>query len=193
MEAAGLNMCLELINNIAEKTDVATANAFFQRFFVNILQDVFFVVTDPDHKAGFKTQSMVLMKLFYFIHPADGTSPKIQGPIYSSEQGQVGTSNRDFLSTFVATLLRNAFPNLQQAQVASFVDGLFTLNTQYDKFRLSLRDFLISLKEFADNDNAELFAVEKEQAERDTKAAEMERRQKVGGLLKPSELEDEEL
>lgn len=186
-------MCLELINNIAEKTDVATANAFFQRFFVNILQDVFFVVTDPDHKAGFKTQSMVLMKLFYFIHPADGTSPKIQGPIYSSEQGQVGTSNRDFLSTFVATLLRNAFPNLQQAQVASFVDGLFTLNTQYDKFRLSLRDFLISLKEFADNDNAELFAVEKEQAERDTKAAEMERRQKVGGLLKPSELEDEEL
>jgi exportin-1 len=114
VEAAGLNMCLELINNIAEKTDVATANAFFQRFFVNILQDVFFVVTDPDHKAGFKTQSMVLMKLFYFVHPADGTAPKIQGPIYNAEQAPGGTSNREFLSSFVVNLLRNAFPNLQQ-------------------------------------------------------------------------------
>jgi exportin-1 len=107
-------MCLELINNIAEKTDVATANAFFQRFFVNILQDVFFVVTDPDHKAGFKTQSMVLMKLFYFVHAADNTPPKIQGPIYAPDQAQPGTSNKEFLGNFVVNLLRNAFPNLQQ-------------------------------------------------------------------------------
>jgi exportin-1 len=38
-----------------------------------------------------------------------------------------------------------------------------------------------------------LFIVEKEQQEQDAKTADMERRQKVGGLLKPSELEDEEL
>lgn len=74
----------------------------------------------------------------------------------------------------------------------NFVEGVFTLNTQYDKFRLNLRDFLISLKEFA-GDNAELFAVEKEQQDRDAKAADIERRQKVGGLLKPSEIEEEEL
>jgi exportin-1 len=79
-----------------------------------------------------------------------------------------------------------------RAQIASFVEGLFTLNTQYDKFRLNLRDFLISLKEFA-GDNAELFIVEKEQLERDARAADMERRQKVGGLVKPSDLDDEEL
>jgi exportin-1 len=79
-----------------------------------------------------------------------------------------------------------------RAQIATFVEGLFSLNTQYDKFRLNLRDFLISLKEFV-GDNAELFIVEKEQAERENKAADLERRQKVGGLLKPSELEDDEL
>lgn len=72
------------------------------------------------------------------------------------------------------------------------MEGLFLLNTQYDKFRLNLRDFLISLKEFA-GDNAELFSVEKEQQERDAKAADFERRGKIGGLLKPSELEDDEL
>jgi exportin-1 len=113
VESAGLSMCLELINNIADKTDVSAANEFFQRFFVNILQDVFFVVTDPDHKAGFKTQSMVLMKLFYYVQPADGTQPKIQGPIYTAEQATAGTSNKEFLANYVGNLLQNAFPNLK--------------------------------------------------------------------------------
>ena len=112
VETAGLNMCLELINNIAEKTDTATCNAFFNQFFVPILQDVFFVVTDQDHKAGFKTQSMLLMRMFYFIHPADGTSPRIQGPIYQPGQAAQGTGNREFLGNFVATTLQNAFSNL---------------------------------------------------------------------------------
>lgn len=112
VETAGLNMCLELINNIAEKTDVGTCNAFFQQFFLPILQDVFFVLTDPDHKAGFKTQSLLLMRMFYFVSPADGSQPKIQGPIYQEGQAPLGTSNREFLGTFVSTLLQNAFANL---------------------------------------------------------------------------------
>ncbi|KAK1782857.1 CRM1 C terminal-domain-containing protein [Copromyces sp. CBS 386.78] len=192
VETAGLNMCLELVNNIAEKTDVQTSNAFFNQFFVSILQDVFFVLTDQDHKAGFKTQSMLLMRMFYFVHPADGSPPRIQGPIYQPDQAQPGTGNKEFLTMFVGNLLQNAFANLTPAQITSFVDGLFTLNTQYDKFRLALRDFLISLREFA-GDNAELYLLEKEQQETAAKAADIERRSKVSGLLKPSELEDDEL
>ena len=112
VEHAGLNMCLELISNIAE-TDPGTSNAFFQQFFVPILQDVFFVLTDTDHKAGFKSQSMLLSRMFYFVNPADGSQPKIQGPIYTSEQAPAGTSNKEFLAGFVANLLQTAFPNLQ--------------------------------------------------------------------------------
>ena len=112
VEYAGLNMCLELISNIAE-TDANTSNAFFQQFFIPILQDVFFVLTDTDHKAGFKSQSLLLSRMFYFVHPADGSSPKIQGPVYAAEQAPSGTSNKDFLSDFVGNLLQTAFPNLQ--------------------------------------------------------------------------------
>ncbi len=79
----------------------------------------------------------------------------------------------------------------RSAQITAFVENVFALNTQYDKFRLTLRDFLISLKEFA-GDNAELYVVEKEQQERDAKAADLERRAKVGGLLKPSEIDQED-
>jgi exportin-1 len=80
---------------------------------------------------------------------------------------------------------------LNRNQISAFVEGLFANNTQYDKFRLHLRDFLISLREFA-GDNAELFLLEKEQQERDAKAADIERRSKVSGLLKPSEIEQED-
>ncbi|KAI6368810.1 hypothetical protein MCOR25_004553 [Pyricularia grisea] len=191
VEAAGLNMCQELIVNIAEKTDVGTSNAFFNQFFIPIMQDVFFVITDTDHKAGFKAQSQLLMRMFYFVQPSDGSTPKIQGPVYQPDQAPAGTSNREFLSNFVGNLLRNAFSNLQPAQIVAFVDSLFNMNTQYDKFRLTLRDFLISLREFQ-GDNAELYLVEKEQTERDAKQAELERRSKVSGLMKPSELEAED-
>jgi exportin-1 len=79
-----------------------------------------------------------------------------------------------------------------RAQISSFIDALFAHNNDLNKFKLILRDFLISLKEFA-GDNAELFAEEREQAAKDAKDQERERALKVGGLLKPSELDDDEL
>ena len=58
--------------------------------------------------AGFKTQSMLLARMFQLVE--NGT---ITEPIYSPEQAQQGTSNKDFLRDFVANLLQNAFANLQ--------------------------------------------------------------------------------
>ena len=52
---------------------------------------------------------------------------------------------------------------------------------------------MISLKEFGD-DNAELYADEREQERIDAQAAERERAMKVGGLIKPADLDqDDEL
>jgi exportin-1 len=186
VESAGLNMCFELISNMAE-TDAQTCNTFFQNFYTTILQDVFFVLTDSDHKAGFKSQSMLLAKMFWLVE-----SGKLQGPIYTAEMAPAGTDNREFLRNFVGNLLANAFPNLQPAQITSFIDGLFLSNSDLNKFKVILRDFLVSLKEFA-GDNAELFAEEREQAASRAKEQERERAMKVGGLLKPSEMDDDEL
>lgn len=57
---------------------------------------------------GFKSQSMLLARMFYFVE-----SGKISEPVYSAEQAPAGTSNKDFLRTFVGNLLQTAFPNLQ--------------------------------------------------------------------------------
>ena len=68
VESAGLNMCIELINNIAE-TDPRTSSAFFQQFFIPILQDIFFVLTDTDHKAGNTLLSKTLLDPFSHFIP----------------------------------------------------------------------------------------------------------------------------
>lgn len=40
---------------------------------------------------------MLLMRIFYFMQPANGTAPKIQGPIYQPDQAQAGTSSRELV------------------------------------------------------------------------------------------------
>ncbi|KAF2421517.1 hypothetical protein EJ08DRAFT_516044 [Tothia fuscella] len=186
VEGAGLQMCNELISNMAE-TDPNICNAFFQNFFTTILQDVFFVLTDSDHKSGFKSQAQLLAKMFWLVE-----SNKLQGPIYLEDMAPAGTPNREFLRQFVGNLLTNAFPNLTAPQISHFIDGLFATNTDQARFKLILRDFLISLKEFA-GDNTELYAEEREAEIKNAKDQERERAMKVGGLLKPSELDDDEL
>lgn len=76
-------------------------------------------------------------------------------------------------------------------QIKQFVTGLFDYNDDFAKFKTHLRDFLISLKEFG-GDNAELYAEEREEALKEAKAAERDRAMKVGGLLKPAEMEQED-
>lgn len=51
---------------------------------------------------------MLLARMFFFVQ-----SGKITEPVYSPEQAPAGTTNKDFLRTFVGNLLQTAFPNLQ--------------------------------------------------------------------------------
>jgi exportin-1 len=187
VENTGLTMCLELINNMAE-TDSQTAGVFFQQFYVNILQDVLFVLTDSDHKAGFKSQCMLLSRMFQLVE-----TNKIQQPLYQPDQAAQGTSNKQFVSDFTSNLLQRAFPNLKEIQVQHFISGLFALNEDATRFKTHVRDFLISLKEFA-GDNADLYADDREEEKKTLADAERERNMKVGGLIKPADLDqDDEL
>ena len=187
VESSGLNMCIELISNMAE-TDQSTRDGFFQNFFTTILQDVFFVLCDSDHKAGFKYQSVLLAKLFFLV-----SSGKLTGPIYTQDRAQPGTSNQDYLRDFTQTLLANAFSNLSHAQIRDFVDALFQYNSDLPTFKLKLRDFLISMKEYSSSDSADLFAEDREEAAKSAQEQERQRAMKVGGLMKPSDMDDDEL
>ena len=103
----GLNICLELINNFAY-ADRSVSDVFFQQFYLSTMQDVLFVLTDTEHKSGFKLQSVVLARMFYLVE--NGT---IQTLLYTPGQAPEGTSNSVFLRQHVVMLLGNAFPHLQ--------------------------------------------------------------------------------
>lgn len=69
----------------------------------------------------------------------------------------------------------------------AFAVSLGEFHSDINRFKLSLRDFLISLKEFS-GDNTELFLEEKE-SEAQKKA---ETAMRIPGMLKPSQIEDKD-
>lgn len=61
------------------------------------------------------------------------------------------------------------------------------------RFKTTLRDFLVEIKQFDGGDTEYLFAEDKEREQKNKQAEELERAKAIGGLIKPSEIDDEEI
>ncbi|KAF4615334.1 hypothetical protein D9613_003249 [Agrocybe pediades] len=184
----GLNLCLEVVNNFASAADVSVTNAFFQQYFLSILQDIFFVLTDTDHKSGFKLQSVVLARLYQLIE-----LNVIQTPLFDpATVSDPSMNNVTFLREYTVNLLKNAFPHVSNSQVQVFVNALIEQHNDITRFKLALRDFLIQLKEFSAGDNAELYLEEKELETQQRQEAERQAAMRIPGMLKPSQMEDKD-
>jgi exportin-1 len=200
-----VTVSLEIINNFAS-ADAQIANQFFQQYYLSILQDTFFVLTDADHKSGFKLQSLLLARMVQLV-----ATDTIHAPLFDpAVVNDSNMTNAKFVRDYTANLLKSAFPHAARyafcfstcsghsnpfATVSSdimvFVLNLAEYHSDVNRFKLALRDFLIQLKEFSD-DNAELFVDEKE-AEAARKAQqEREAALRIPGMLKPSQLEDKD-
>lgn len=77
-------------------------------------------------------------------------------------------------------------------QVERFVQALTEQHKDIGRFKLTLRDFLISLKEFSGDDNAELYLEEKETEAQQRAQTERAAAMRIPGMLKPSQLEDKD-
>ncbi|KAJ2329491.1 Karyopherin transporter, partial [Coemansia sp. RSA 2673] len=100
-------------------------------------------------------------------------------------------NNNVYIRQSIGNLLATAFANLTQRQIEVFVEGLFNFYSDIEKFRNHVRDFLIQTKEFA-GDNADLFLDETEREIEQKKQHEKERALQIPGMLKPSEMEEDE-
>ncbi len=153
-----------------------------------MLGDTFFVLTDTDHKSGFKMQSILLARLISLVE-----SGGVQAPLFdpSTITDPTQANNTTFLKSYIADLLTNAFPHVQPTQLQGFVKLMFEHSSDPVKFKFTLRDFLISLKEFSSGDNAELFIDEKEAEAAERVRLEREAAIRVPGMLKPAQLDDD--
>lgn len=77
-------------------------------------------------------------------------------------------------------------------QIERFIQVLTEQYNDLPRFKLTLRDFLISLKEFAGDDNAELYLEEKETEAQLRAQTEREAAMRIPGMLKPSQIEDKD-
>jgi exportin-1 len=101
-------VCLEVINNFAG-TDPNISNGFFQAYFTSIVQDIFFVLTDTDHKSGFKLQSLLLARMFQLVE-----TNAIQTPLFNpAEMPDPNITNAQYLRQYCENLLKTAFPHVQ--------------------------------------------------------------------------------
>ena len=66
--------------------------------------------------------------------------------------------------------------------------GLFNLNLDLQTFKTHLRNFLIELQEFSNEDNSGLFAEEKQEEDERRRREMEEHRSSIPGMVKPSEI-----
>uniref|UniRef100_A0A7S1D775 Exportin-1 C-terminal domain-containing protein n=1 Tax=Cyclophora tenuis TaxID=216820 RepID=A0A7S1D775_CYCTE len=182
----GLDILNELIQNVSKTPNVA--QGFYQQFLLSLIQDVFAVMTDRLHKTGFRMQATLLRTMFHLVVNNDVTVP-----LFDPSTAAPGQTNHVFLRDHISNLLITSFPNLTRSQVSSFVDGMFDPKLDLPSFKTHCRDFLIQLKEFSVEDNSGLFRDEAEKEAREREQAIMARRSAVPGMLKPSEIVDEDL
>ncbi|KDQ59442.1 hypothetical protein JAAARDRAFT_33006 [Jaapia argillacea MUCL 33604] len=181
----GLNLCLEVVNNFAN-ADLGVSSAFFQQYFLSIVQDIFFVLTDADHKSGFKLQSLMLARMFQLVE-----ANQLNAPLFDPSQvPDPNVTNAIFVREYCANLLKTAFPHVATPRIQAFVISLGENHGDINRFKLALRDFLIQLKEFSGGDNADLFLEEKETEMQRKAEAEREQAMRIPGMLKPSQIED---
>mmetsp|Transcript_26423 Transcript_26423/g.43268 ORF Transcript_26423/g.43268 Transcript_26423/m.43268 type:complete len:1071 (-) Transcript_26423:573-3785(-) len=173
----GLNILHELLKNVATSE---VANLFYQTYFLSILQDIFFVLTDTFHMPGFKLQATILQHMFALVETGQVTAP-----LFDTAQHPGVPDNRTFLREYVITLLSNAFPNLLPNQVRNFVVGLFDPTKDLQMFKAHLRDFLVQTKEFGSRDSQDLFDEEKQAALDAQRQNEEKRQLAVPGLVAP--------
>ncbi|CAD6626570.1 BJ4_G0042940.mRNA.1.CDS.1 [Saccharomyces cerevisiae] len=185
VEVNGLQIALDLVKNIERMGNVPFANEFHKNYFFIFVSETFFVLTDSDHKSGFSKQALLLMKLISLVY-----DNKISVPLYQEAEVPQGTSNQVYLSQYLANMLNNAFPHLTSEQIASFLSALTKQYKDLVVFKGTLRDFLVQIKEVGGDPTDYLFAEDKENALMEQNRLEREKAAKIGGLLKPSELDD---
>lgn len=143
---------------------------------MHIVREVFAVMTDTFHKPGFKLHARILHHLFALARPDGG----LAAPLWEGGAPGAHASNAAYVTGAVTALLTASFPNLRPGTVDAAVGGMCALR-EYAAFKEHLRDFLVQTKQFASQDNADLFA---EEAAR-TAAAEAERLAAIPGMVAP--------
>jgi len=180
----GLQILYQLLQNIS--THQEAASSFYQTYYTDILQHIFSVVTDSSHSAGLTMHASILAYMFTLVEQG-----RISISLDSANPTATVANNTTYVQTFVANLLKAAFPHLKENQIKITVQGMNDLNQDIPAFKEHLRDFLVQIREATGDDDSDLYLEEREAALRQAQEEKRRVQMSVPGILNPHELPEE--
>ena len=184
MYETGLETLLILIQKIYQfkfVNGMNIADLFLRAYYMNILNDVFFVLTDSFHKAGFKLQVEIIQLLIQVIETGF-----VSENLFTNE-----ATNKMYIMTELSGNLSRAFSNLNKNQIEAFVIAMFNKCSNQHEFKVCIRDFLVNLKSFSGN-NEELYLEEKNKQIEEAKKLEEQKRMMIPGMMPMYSVEDQQ-
>ena len=173
----GLDTMNELLSKVVSNQSIA--NVFFQNFYMVILQDAFYVLTDSLHKSGFYKQALIIMKMIAVV----------ENQMFEGKLSENYSSNKEYVIEFLSDVMVKLYTNTNKVQIQTFVLNMFNKWNDKKEFVNTLRDFLVWLKEFVGEDQDELYKQEREMALKEAQEKEDTRKQAIPGLVKPQAFE----
>ncbi|KAJ3874543.1 Crm1-F1 [Lentinula edodes] len=147
----GLHMCFEILEAFSSSSpEVAeVAHAFYSQYFLVIVQEIFYVMTDSEHKSGFSLQVSVLARMFKIVNET-GMPVEVLNPTANVITG-TSTSNMttEFFQNYCVKLLSSAFPHVHGSHIQALVAGMNNNYNDSTQFKVGLKDFLVQMKEFS--------------------------------------------
>ncbi|GMF52277.1 unnamed protein product [Phytophthora fragariaefolia] len=148
----------------------------------------------PEHRVNFFKLLQAVNDFCFealFSIPQEHQKLVVDSIIWAFKHTERNVADTAFLKDYVANLIGSSFPNLSRAQVVEFVVGCFDMSKDLPTFKKHLRDFLVNIKEFAGEDNAELFLEENLARTQLQEKQDMAAKLAVPGLVNPNERPDE--
>lgn len=157
-----------LYNLIVKKREYL--DEFCKAFYYIILNEILKTLTDSFHKSGFQYQTIILMNLLRLL----------EFELVNLPDNEI---TKGHIVKHIQTFLSQSFENLNQKQIETFSVELFNYCVETPAaFRSFVRDLLISLKEFAMNQD-ELYEADRQEALHRAKMAEDNKIIKLRGLM----------
>lgn len=181
IESLGINNALTMIRNLGTRyRDTNIFKVFFQEYYLLLINETFYILTEPDHKSTFTEQSMLLMRLINLSF-----NDNISVSIHEHVNGiPPSVSNKDYLMQYMANLLLAEFNNLTEEQVKTFLNVLVSEIGNLSLFKTTLRDFLVQIREIGGDPTDYLFSEEREKEIEAQRRFKEERASRIAGLAR---------
>lgn len=137
----GLQILHDLLTHV-ETSD--GANDFFKNYLMDLLNEVFGVLTDTLHKAGFDEQTKVLAKIFTIVEAGVITTQ-----LWNPQQDQTQyRNNMHYVQKTLLVRLVTHFKRMDPKVIERTVIQFFNTASNLKEFRVITKDFLVLTKQW---------------------------------------------